>query len=304
MSDAINVAGTGGGAGGAPAAVEPPKTVEPPKAEPPAAAKPVVEPPKAAEPPKAEPPAAAEADAATVADDDDDEDSLKKIVDKDGHIRMPYKSFKTRIQRADKASLKKIFGTDDRDAIIKLKNDYEQMLQERENSRRAQMKEDERLREDLKKAEERASAAEKRHEEYQLEQEIDRSDRAVNTKVAKQVKAEYLDDAVSALARHVVKLGAEGAEGFGEKEIDDWLKEQLEKKPAWSAEAKEPVKVEPAKVEPTKKPLTTGGTVAKPAAAPTSSSAATQGKTASPGKQNSMTSAEYQAYLRERGIQY
>ena len=64
--------------------------------------------------------------------DDAPEDALEKYMDKDGNITMPFRAFKTRLMRATKADLKKMFGTDDRDAILKQKDEYEQLLTERE----------------------------------------------------------------------------------------------------------------------------------------------------------------------------
>jgi hypothetical protein len=68
---------------------------------------------------------------------DDDEAEVKP--DEKGVVTLPFKAFERRIARAGKAHLKAVFGTDDREAILKMKSDYEGLLAKQDEDRRSKL---------------------------------------------------------------------------------------------------------------------------------------------------------------------
>jgi hypothetical protein len=197
---------------------------------------------------------------AKVMPDDADDDTADQYVDDEGMLQIPFKAFKTRIARARKSELKSIFGTDDRNEILKIKTDHEKLVSEREKSRREQQSELEREREDRKKAEERAKKAEETLAAREEAREIERTNGELETVAQQHFSAEYTDYALTKFKAHLRELDEkeldekypDGKEG--KKAIDEWFADLAKKH---SKLAKPAPKAEPEKkVE--KKKLTNG----------------------------------------------
>lgn len=225
-----------------------------------------------------------------IEDDDDDPDSELKADDK-GNIKLPYKAFKTRITRASKAALKSVFGTDDREQIIKMKEDYEKMLSDRETDRRTKMAAEERAKEDLEKAHKKISDLEARELARQEAADAEREEKRITNIASKYVDAGALDLAHYKFAKHLKKFSKDELNEFDDERIENWYQKWAAKNPKLAASApKEEKKV----------PVNVG---ASQPVKPSPKGSDTQ-KTAARGYANSMTDEEWKAYKRQHRISY
>lgn len=275
--------------GGAPPPADPPKA-DPPKVEPPK-----VEPPKA-DPPKGEPPKVELS--GTVLPEDADEDELEKYADKDGFIRLPFKSFRTRVSRANKMVLKAIFGTDDKEAILKQKDEYEKVLTEREKERREKLAESDRLKEDLKKA-----TAEKDALKVEYESKEEARLAAEGAADVKKIAAGHVDEQYARFAyrdfrKHVRTLSDDEVDKLAaDDKVAAWFAQWAKENPKMAKEAA-------GKEDPGKKKVgaNNGGKDEGKPPPPGSGSGDLSGKTPRPGRPNSMNKAELAEYMRSKGL--
>jgi hypothetical protein len=228
-----------------------------------------------------EPAPEAELSGKTLPDDVDGED-LAKYVDKDGKVHLPFKAFQTRITRASKSTLKAVFGTDDRDEIKKMRDEYEAMLTARETERRERLDELAREREDKEHEKLRADELARTLDERDEREAIGQIQTQLESFASKHVSAEYSDFALDAFKKHINKLDDEAIDALSEKEIGEFFQDLAKKKPAMARVVETPP--EPKKVGITNGP---GGGNNRPAKTPQ-----TDGKTARPGQQNSMSTRE------------
>lgn len=209
-----------------------------------------------------------------------DEDDLAQFVDKDGNVSLPWKSLQSRINRASKAALKSVFGTDDREAIKQSKAEYEKLLAEREKAHREQMTALEREKSDREKAERRAVKAEKALEAQESAQVIAEANREVTKIAEKFFVDDYSDYATTRFRMHLKSLDDDEVEKLTQKDVETWFGEFASKHPAMSKKAK------PKEVE---KPAITNGVDAKNRS---SAKSVSEDKTARPGQPNSMSKEE------------
>jgi len=230
--------------------------------------------------------------------DDADDDELEKFADDDGYIKFPIKAFKTRINRATKKELKKIFGTDDRDAILKQKDDYEKLVNEREQERRAKLQESERLKEDLKKATDEKEAL-KREYEAKEEARLAAEGAADVKKIASaHVEEKYAKYAYRDFKKHVRKLSDEEVDKLaGDDKVAAWFQQWAKENPEMAKKATTDTDDKGKK----KVGINTGGKDEN-RPPPPGSGANLAGKTPRPGQPNSMTKAELAEYMRGKGL--
>lgn len=218
----------------------------------------------------------------------------RKLVGDDGEIptdaeliEMSPKALKSRLDRETKKTLRERFGSDDVDQI-KARLDKLAEFEEREEAARlAAMSEQEKLKEQLQASEAARQAAEDRMEEYRLSQDVERGDTVVRGIVEQKIDPDYVDEVMAKVARHILSLDDD--EITDEKGlVATFVDEYLEKKPKLAKDYAPPTGEKPA---PKELPATNGVDATRngvPAGAVGQSGA----KTASPGKPNSMTTAE------------
>lgn len=218
----------------------------------------------------------------------------RKLVGDDGEIptdaeliEMSPKALKSRLDRETKKTLRERFGSDDVDQI-KARLDKLAEFEEREEAARlAAMSEQEKLKEQLQASEAARQAAEDRMEEYRLSQDVERGDTVVRGIVEQKIDPDYVDEVMAKVARHILSLDDD--EITDEKGVvASFVDEYLEKKPKLAKDYAPPTGEKPA---PKELPATNGVDATRngvPAGAVGQSGA----KTASPGKPNSMSTAE------------
>jgi hypothetical protein len=239
-----------------------------------------------AAPPKDEAPPEPELTGKLMPEDVDDPESLEKFADKDGNIHIPFKAFKTRVTRADKVALKKIFGTDDKAAIIKMKDDYEALVNEKEKQRLAQLSELDREREEKKQALQRADDLEKQLADREERQLVGETERELRTVASTHVDAKYTDYAFADYKKHIRKLDDTEIDALKDEDIDKWFADWAKERPAMAKE-------KPAPKDPVKEPLNNG--VKDPQGKPPQPPAKVTDKTARPGQPNTMSMTEIRA---------
>ncbi len=224
---------------------------------------------------------------------EDDESPLKP--DEKGALTMPFKAFERRIERAGKAHLKAIFGTDNREEILKMKKDYEKVLAEREEERRSKLAAEEVLKEDLAKERKRANELESKWNAQQEEQAAAVEEERIGVIASKYLDADSFDLAHYKFAKHLKKLTAEKLDAYTDTDVENWYKNFAEKHPKHARPADAP----PPAVK--KVGLNVGASGDKK---PSVKTVDPNAKTPVPGKANSMTNAEWNTYKRQHGITY
>jgi hypothetical protein len=212
-----------------------------------------------------------------------DDDQLKKYADKHGVIHIPFGKFSTRINRAKKASLIDVFGTDDRTKIKGMKDEYEAAVNKREEERRAKLEETDRLKEDARKEKERADT-------LQAQIDSDAETRLVKGTVdelstmagAAGAQPKFTRYAVTDFKEHLKGLEEDALEALTDTEINAWFATWVKDNP------------EMAKGADAKKTITDGAAPADKPAAPKAGDPGMQ-KTLKPGQPGSMTRDEVRA---------
>lgn len=238
-------------------------------------------------------------------DADDSKPETRKAADGDdvdvddkGSVTMPFSSFQKRLTRAanqaTRTALKDIFGTDDASQIKKLVKQGKEAQAALDKTRREQMTEVEKLKEDNERLRARAEEAEGKLSTYEEDQLAEKGEKVVAGIAGKFISGDYIEDAVASYQRHLAKMSNDELDGLGPKDIEDWFKDYAARKPAMARKPGERRKVqEPASngPDPAKKP--------EPAKPGSNSS-----KTPRPNQQNSMTKQEWEEYKRQRGLNF
>jgi len=230
--------------------------------------------------------------------EDADDDSLERFTDKDGNIKMPFRAFKSRLARAPKKTLKEIFGTDDREAILAQKAEFEKMVSEKEKTRRAQLDELEREREDRKKAEERATKLERQLAKRDRDEQAAAAARELTDSATKVISSSYAEYALADFKKHINTKSDEEIDAMSQDDIDKFFTDWVEKRPetkrggAPKSEEKKPVQ---------KVAISNGAPPGNRPSPPKSGEDALNGKTPRPGQPNSMNAAELAEYKRRTG---
>ncbi len=248
---------------------------------------------KAPEPPATKP------DLSAKVKDDPDADP---VPDADGFVKMPAKAFLTRVKRASKTALMDMFGTDDKDAILKWKRDYDGMVTKQEADRVAQLSKEEKLNEELKAANEKAAKIEQDFTSFKAKQEYKTADREVAKLASKHIDDEAVEFVAMKFSKYYSKLDPKDPEEKAlirsylkhPEKIEEWCGEYAKKHPKYAREAA-PEKKE--KVVEAKPPITNGK---PPENKPRIPITTPTGKTFKPGQPNSMTREE----MKRQGISY
>lgn len=236
--------------------------------------------------------AAKPADASKAADDDEDEPT----PDDKGNVTIPFSQFLKRVGRMTRRELRKHFGTDKLEDVVAERKELETLRTERDEQKRKEMSEKQKLEDDLKKERDKVAAATARADEAEVRIIVKEQDRTLRDLAVDYVSKEDADDLLDRFAREVRRHPDEYK---STKAVKAWFAEFVEKHPKWAKEAAaddktvEAKKAAAKKEEPAKVPLNNGAkTNARPAAP---ASGGTNGeKTARPGQTNSMSKAEIQ----------
>ena len=198
-----------------------------------------------------------------------DEDRVEAAL-KDGKgslPAMPVKAFMTRVRRAAKSELEKIFGTSDKDAIIQWKRDFDTYLKDKEERERAAMSEKERLESDLKKASEERDQIRSEYDSFKEQQKFRELDSGVSTVASKHIDDDAVDYVSRKFADHLLSLDEKDPEDKkllksyqrDPDAVSEWFSKYAKKHPKFAREGQATEKKK-AKAE----PLTTSETTEKP----------------------------------------
>jgi hypothetical protein len=243
-------------------------------------------------------------------------------------VTLTTEALDARISRASKAavraSLKETFGVED-PAVLKAQLDEANKLKAKEDEkRRSELAEIDRVKEDNQRLLARATNAEAQVAEFQEMQALAGDEQEI-AKVANEfLDPEYWDVTKAKLADHLASnYSADELDALSEKDrekvIRDFCEEYAKKKPALALKKPEGAGGGGTQQQaggghptpsggPERRPLQNGGANprgkgdTKPPEVIQSGKYA--GKTAAPGHPNSMTKAEYQAWLRDTGNTY
>lgn len=211
-------------------------------------------------------------------------------------IELSPRALKSRLERATKRELKERFGVDDPKVIAERLAKLEALEKAEEEKRLADLTEQDRLKEQLKAAEERAQRTEQRFTKYRSRQEVEKTDRHVAGIMGQHIAPKFLQRWVPDLKRYVETFTDEDLARSDEL-IAEWCAKQVEESPeigvGFRAGGEEKPRVG----------LTTGADTKKPDNQDKAGGPADK-KTAAPGKPNSMTKAEHQEYMRSLGLRY
>lgn len=261
-------------------------------------------PPKPAEAPKPKPvPTPAAASSATGASKEASSETEEAEGDK--MLSLKQSAFKERIDRATSATLKKLFGTDDQAALIKLSEEHKAAKEIQEKQRREQLTREQQLEEDVKKHKAEARASKKRVEELEQQAAVEQEARHVQGLIQKHgVAPKFTKAAFRDFEEFLESFEGDDIE---DAEIVEWIGNYLKEFPEHASSAPENGGALPPNpntgapppqrrrvaaanghnVEQLHKPLPSGNASTK---------------TAAPGRPNSMTQEEYREYKRSRGI--
>lgn len=214
--------------------------------------------------------------------------------DEKGFVTMRFPLFMKRLARMTRREMKKQFGTDDMEAIVKEREELKALRTEKEERERKDRTEKENLEADLKKEKARADLAEEKANAAEERVIVREADRDLEKVAGGIFDDEYADYALDKLAAHMRKHPREVTKA---KHAEAWLKEFAEKHPrmAKGYEAKKADdaedKAEEKKAEVKKVPLTTDK-VKRPEA---------KGKTPEAKNVMDMSRAEATAYAKSQG---
>lgn len=211
-------------------------------------------------------------------------------------LTMSRKGFNSRLDRETKRALKEKFGTSDFDAIQAKIKKAEDIEKEREEQRRAELSEIERVKEDNKRLRrERDDATER----YRMREQIQAREQTQG-KIAeignKLVHPKWMKVAMQEFADHLVEKYTEAElENFPEEKVEEWFKSYIAQTPEASAKAPE---------QPLEQQPLTNGLGANGRAPANPNPPETGAKSFSPNAKNPMTPEEARAKAREQGINW
>lgn len=223
---------------------------------------------------------------------DDSSDPEPKPDDR-GWVHMPMRTFLKRVSRMNKRDLKKHFGHDDIELVVKEREELKILKTEKEERERKEMSERQRLETDLKKERDLREVAEKKAEDAEARVLARTSDKELVSAALKYVDHEDAEDLLDKLARFVTKNPRAIRKP---KDADAWIKAYVAEHPKWAkgsadkggAEEKKGEEKARRKVE---VDTTGGGNKQAPPARPPGQKAV-----------KDMTKAEATAYARSLGI--
>ncbi len=221
-----------------------------------------------------------------IKDDDDIESDDPSTM-----MTLSASALRKRLERASKSSLRDIFGIDDKEKIRQQWKDAQTLTAKAEEDRRAKLKDEEKLKEDVQKERTRAEQAEARAAQVEESRVVDAVVRRTTKLASKHIDADYVDDIVhGAFKRHCADLSDKELERFDEKAIEAWFETYAKEKPKFAKEA-------PKKEERPKVPAN-NGTNNNHRPAPSANGSGQ--KDPRPGRENSMTKKEYADYRAEQ----
>lgn len=215
-------------------------------------------------------------------------------------ITISEADLKERLQRAENARLKKMFGTDDPKVIAERMKRMEELEAQQEAERQARLSNEQKLQEQLAAEKARADKAQQRAQALEEQRVVQQQGSVVSKAASAHVHQDYIEEASLAFARHVQQHPREVAR-FTEKDIGKWFSDYVAKKPALARTATPPAP-QPQQQRVERTPAGSPRPPPRPQGPQPPSNP--QGRTLRPGQPNSMTRQEASAELRKRGINY
>lgn len=226
-----------------------------------------------------------------------DEDDEPQPDDK-GIISLPKKAFMKKVSSMTARELKRIFGTSDVDQIVTERKELEDLRKSKserdakdEETRRATLKEEERLKEDNAKLAKANAELKTALDAKDEEVVVDRQQSYLSAVATKVVDEDSVDYALSKFRKHIKGKSNHEVESMSEKDVKAWFEDFAKEHPKHArAPAEE-------KKEPKKVGLTTAK---KPETKPI------DGKSGQPTQKRpmEMSKQELSAYKKERGLSY
>jgi hypothetical protein len=218
-------------------------------------------------------------------------------------VEMPRKKLLKRLDRFHSSQLKERFGTADPDEIAAKLKRLDELEKKEEEGKRAAMSAQEKLEADLKAANDRAEANDRKYKALYEARDYERVDGRMMGYAAEFLDADYCEDAMPGLKRHI-------RETYDDKELARLNKDEKELGKAIRAYFKQLVERKPKlgkdyEVKPTEKPRAKVNTTARddrPDSSGKDGRSPAEGKTVKPKQANSMSKSELNAHLREQGI--
>lgn len=218
------------------------------------------------------------------------------------NIQLSPKDLTERLQRATSSQLKKLFGTDDVNEILAIKKEHDELKAKSEEARRLQLTENEKLKEDLAKAQKEAEAFRKKYDGERRSTVIAKEQTKIQSIFNEHLQPDVFKYVARDLAEDLItvrKLTPKQITALTEKDLRKWLSSYLKNKPLFakvgsvSPDAKN------------KQPATNGGQpTPAPVPAPATAAKTATDKTPRPGKPNSMSDKEYREYKKANGLNY
>jgi len=241
---------------------------------------------------------------------EDDDDEIPEDADL---LDLTPRGLKNRLTRAKNSVLKERFGTTDVDSIVAKLKKLEEFEEKEAKAKKEKMDKEERLAAEKAEAEDRAAKAEARAKAVEEERAVEKEGTRLKGLCEDQIKPKYWRHVKADLAEWILN-GEDGEprspkeiRALKDKDIKKWLGNYLKDNPEFSAGAAADAAKAAKEEKDKKKGLNTGadnddektGTDGDtdPSVDPAT------GKTLKPGRPNSMTKAEAQAFLRKKGIE-
>lgn len=230
---------------------------------------------------------------------DDEGEKGKRVSISQEALNKRIDQAKTSATEAERARLREIFGTDDPEAIKKIRQEHEALKTEKEQAERARMTREQQLEADLKAEREKATQYEERLKKLEQQRLYDKQDSIIRRVAMRHINDKKLDDAVELFAIRVLKtMTPKQAAKVTERDLEKWFADYAKDTPGFARATG----TAPAPVAPKVRPASNG---ARPAPKPSPVQPGTsQKKAIRPGMPNSMTTAEWNEEKRRRGISY
>lgn len=227
---------------------------------------------------------------ATLKGDDDD------IPDDADLLELSQTALRKRLDRHTKKELKERFGTDNFDQIKAKLARAEELEKAEEDRKRASMDAEARLKDDLAKANARATAAERREAVAREARVVDQQDGRLKDIATKYIRAKNWRHVSRDLADHLsTAYSDKELRALPDKAIEKWFKEYVSENPEFA-------KGEEAAAKDKRVPATNGADDGSRQAPARGADAA--GKTFKPGQANSMTRQEARDAARKEGYSW
>lgn len=254
-----------------------------------------------------------------------DQDGEEKPVMGHGGKEMSAEAISDRVDRERKKLLRKYFGTDDeteaekqlasmKEPGKKLSPDelkeFERLRRLEESRARARMTQEQRYQNEMKGKDDRIAELETEIKTMRTDAAVNEQDTKIVEAASKHIESKYLKYARRDLADELNEMKVKRPEQFkkfGDAQLNRWFEKYSKENPQFAKVAEDlgdPEKkpaVASTGTPPTRRVVKTPSPPASPPAAEKDGPGVFNGKTVTPGKQNSMSKAELRAHMKAQG---